>query len=63
MRAEAEAALYSDRGTEIHGGDDEATDGARWRLQEAPEPPATFGYLRDSRLAAAQVEAAVTGQT
>ena len=47
MRAEAEAALDSDGVTEIHGGDDEATDGARWRLQEAPEPPTIFGYLRD----------------
>ena len=51
MRAEAEAALNRDRVTEIHGGDDEAADGARWRLQEAPEPPTMFGYLRDWRLA------------
>ena len=27
--------------------DNEATNGARCRLHEAPKPPSIFGYLRD----------------
>ena len=60
MRAEAEAALYSDRVTEIHGGDDEATDGARWRLQELLSPPP---FLATCETRGSQVEAAVTCRT
>ena len=50
MRAKAEVALDRDRVTERYmedPDDGEATNGARWRLQEAAEPPAIFGYLRD----------------
>ena len=60
MRAEAEAALDSDRVTEIHGGDYEATDGARWRLQEAPEPPT---ILATCETRGSQVKEAITGRT
>ena len=48
VRAEAEAALDKDRVTERYMedlADGEATNGARSRLQNAPEPPSIFGYL------------------
>ena len=48
VRAEAEAALDRDRVTETYMEDPddcEATNAARSRLREAPEPPSIFGYL------------------
>ena len=45
MRAEAEAALDSDRVMESYPDDSEATNAARSRLRNAPEPPSIFGYL------------------
>ena len=48
MRAEAEAALDRDRVTERYmedPDDSKATNGARSRLRNAPEPPSIFGYL------------------
>ena len=48
MKAEAEAALDRDLATERYmedPDDGEATNGARPRLRNAPEPPSIFGYL------------------
>ena len=48
VRAEAEAALDRDRVMESYmedPDDSEATNAARSRLRNAPEPPSIFGYL------------------
>ena len=48
VRAEAEAELDTDRATETcmeDPDDGEATNDARSRLRNSPEPPSIFGYL------------------
>ena len=63
MRAEAKAALDRDRVMERYMEDPDdikATNGARWRLQETPDPPP---FLATCETKGSQVEEAVTGRT